>query len=306
MLLYLRILLYLQVRCDDPAVVGSAASAHEREVAQVIAHDAISHNVSALPMLMAGVTVSCSANLVHVRFSQPHRALSCAVLNGGFCHASDFLNLRVASHSPDVTEDPAASLQRLSDQLQCRGPAVGMMTAASLASLRVISEDIGGETLAVLVTTGLENARSAGDLAEHRSLDDVPGERGTINLAIVTSAQIADAALVEMVAIATEAKTAVLHELEITSPVSGRLATGTGTDAIAVFSGHGVGRARFAGKHTLLGERLAVLVMHAIRSSVNYSSEDYSPEIYSSENFSAQSCSPENTTSVDDKQVPFL
>ena len=277
-------LLYRAVRCDNPAVAGSAASSHEREVARVIAHDTVSPNVSAQPTLMAGVTLSCSANLVHVRFSQPHRALSSAVLNGGFCYASDFLNLRVASHSPDVTEDPSVSLQRLSEQLQCRGPAVGMMTAASLDSLRVVREEIAAEMLAVLVTTGLENARSAGDLAEHRALDDVPGERGTINLAIVTSAQIADAALVEMVAIATEAKTAVLHALGITSPVSGRLATGTGTDAIAVFSGHGVGRARFAGKHTLLGERLAVLVMQALHSSVNYDSV--------------------NSKSVDDTQVP--
>lgn len=177
----------------------------------MIAHDTVSHNVSAEPTLMPGVTVSCSENLVHVRFSQPHRALSCAVLNGGFCYASDFLELKVASHDPGVTDDPAVSLQRLSEQLQCQGPAVGMMTAASLASLRVMSEEIAGEKLAVLVTTGLENARSAGDLAEHRALDDVPGERGTINLAVITSAQIADAALVEMVAIATEAKTAVLR-----------------------------------------------------------------------------------------------
>lgn len=243
-------------------------------MAPVNAHEVFTHDVLAEPSLMAGVTVACSADLVHVRFAQAHRALSCAVLNGGFCHTSDFLNLRVASHSPGVTEDPAVSLQRLSEQLQCTGPTVGMMTAASLASLRVMSEHIAGERLAVLVTSGLENARSAGDLAEHRALDDVPGERGTINLAIVTSAQIADAALVEMVAIATEAKTAVLHELGIVSPVSGRLATGTGTDAIAVFSGHGSGRARFAGKHTLLGERLAVLVMQALHSSVHYSARE--------------------------------
>lgn len=240
----------------------------------MIVHDIISHNVSAEPTLMPGVTVSCSANLVHVRFSRPHRALSCAVLNGGFCNASDFLNLRVASHNADVTEDSAVSLHRLSEQLQCQGPAVGMMTAASLDSLRVMRGEIAGEALVVLVTSGLENARSAGDLAEHRALDDVPGERGTINLAIVTSAQVTDAALVEMVAIATEAKTAVLHALGITSPVSGRLATGTGTDAIAVFSGHGSGRARFAGKHTLLGERLAVLVMQALHSSVSYNAVD--------------------------------
>lgn len=220
--------------------------------------------------LMRGVTLSRTAQLVRVQFSQPHRALSSAVLNGGYCDASDFLNVRVAKHAAQPSEDPALSLQRLSDALHCAGPTVGMMTAASLDSLRVVSEEVAGEMLAVLVTTGLDNARSAGDLAEYRSLDDAPAKLGTINLGIVSSVRIADAALAEMLMIATEAKVAVLHELAVKSPLSGRLATGTGTDAIAVFSGHGIGRARFAGKHTLLGERLAVLVMEAIRSSVDF------------------------------------
>jgi adenosylcobinamide hydrolase len=219
--------------------------------------------------LMAGVSLSCTADLVHVQFALPHRALSCAVLNGGLCHASDYLNARVARHMPNPLEDPARSLRRLSDQLQCRGITVGMMTAASMESLRIECETISNETLAVLVTTGLENARRAGDPAEYRTLGALPAERGTINLCIVTSAQVADETLVEMIAVATEAKVAVMQELDITSPVSGKLATGTGTDAIAVFSGHGSQRVRFAGKHTLLGERLAVLVMQAIRSSVD-------------------------------------
>lgn len=220
--------------------------------------------------LMPGVRLARSAEWVHISFARPFRALSSAVLNGGYCHASDFLNVRVAKHSPSPLEDPALTLQRISDQVQCSGVTVGMMTAASLTSLRVLCETISGETLAVLVTTGLDNARRAGDPAEHRALEVVPTNRGTINLAVVTSAQVADEALVEMVAVATEAKVAILHEMEIRSPISGRLATGTGTDAIAIFAGHGSQRARFAGKHTLLGERLAVMVMQVIRSSVNY------------------------------------
>ncbi|CAA0102006.1 Uncharacterised protein [Halioglobus japonicus] len=230
-------------------------------------------DVSADRVLMPGVTLSHSTDLIHVRFAQPHRALSSAVLNGGYCDASDFLNVRVARHSPDETEDPELTLQRLSDQRQCSGITVAMMTAASLDSLRVVSGSIDGETLTVVVTTGMANARSAGDKAEYRLLDGVPSERGTINLAVITSAQIAEAALVEMVAIATEAKVAALHELAVRSPVSGRLATGTGTDAIAIFSGHGLGCARFAGKHTLLGERLGNMVMQAIKSSVDYKKE---------------------------------
>lgn len=218
--------------------------------------------------LMPGVCLLYTADLVHVRFERPHRTLSSAVLNGGFRHASDFLNVRVATHTAGPLEDPALTLQQLSDKLQCGGVTVGMMTAASLKSLRVESETVCGEALTVLVTTGLHNARRAGDPAEYHSLDVVPAKNGTINLGIVTSAQVADEALVEMIAVATEAKVAVLHELGVTSPVSGLLATGTGTDAIAVFSGHGNQCARFAGKHTILGERLAVMVMQAIRSSV--------------------------------------
>jgi len=223
--------------------------------------------------LMPGVNLYCTADLVHVRFAQPYRALSCAVLNGGLCLASDFLNARVAKHMPNPLEDPAHSLQRISDQLQCRGVTVGMMTAASMQSLRIESESISGESLAVVVTTGLENARRAGDPAEYRALDVLSVERGTINLCIVTSARVVDETLVEMIAVATEAKVAAMQELGVTSPVSGKLATGTGTDAIAVFSGHGSQRARFAGKHTLLGERLAVLAMRAIHASVNVQRE---------------------------------
>ena len=223
--------------------------------------------------LMPGVCLSRTDEYVHVHFSSPYRALSSAPLNGGYCNASDFLNFRVAKHSSGDLEDPAFSLQQVSDQLNCAAITVGMMTAASLDSLRVLVELMSGESLAVLVTTGLENARRAGDRAEYRSLEASPADRGTINLGIITSARVAEEAMVEMVAIATEAKAAVLQELGILSPVSGQLATGTGTDAIAVFSGSGKGRVRFAGKHTLLGERLAAMVMAAIRSSVEFSQE---------------------------------
>jgi adenosylcobinamide amidohydrolase len=221
-------------------------------------------------VLMTGVQLSRSGRCVRVNFAKPHRALSSAVLNGGYCLASNYLNVRVDKHGSGSMEDPALSLQRVSDQLQCSGVSVGMMTAASLDSLRVVCESIGGEELAVVVTTGMENARRAGDSAEYRSLEVVPIQRGTINLAVITSAQVADEALVEMVTVATEAKVATLHELDIKSPVSGELATGTGTDAIAIFSGHGRHQVRFAGKHMLLGERLAVMVMQAVHSSIDY------------------------------------
>jgi adenosylcobinamide amidohydrolase len=65
----------------------------------------------------------------------------------------------------------------------------------------------------------------------------------------------------------TEAKCAIFQEAGITSPVSGGIATGTGTDATVIVSGFGRPE-RWVGKHTLLGERAARLMMDALRASI--------------------------------------
>ena len=59
-----------------------------------------------------------------------------------------------------------------------------------------------------------------------------------------------------------------LQELDIRSPISGELATGTGTDAIAVICGEQGERIDYCGKHTRLGEVLARLVIEALSDSV--------------------------------------
>ena len=70
--------------------------------------------------------------------------------------------------------------------------------------------------------------------------------------------------------IVTEAKAAVLRESGIRSPVSNKIATGTGTDAIAVVSGHGPETVRYCGKHVLFGEILGRLVTDALTASVKW------------------------------------
>jgi adenosylcobinamide amidohydrolase len=223
--------------------------------------------------LMEGVYLSKTHDHVHVHCDASHRVVSSAVLNGGFTRATDFLNLKVERQAESGVEDPAVTLQAACDKLGCKDVTVGMMTAASMKSLRLCREDIQGRQFAVLVTTGLENARRSGDRAEYRHLHAVPLERGTINLCMITDARVLDHAMIEMITIATEAKVAILHELNIVSPVSGGLATGTGTDAVAVFSGNTGDPISFAGKHTLLGERLAIMVMQIIRESIAYQEE---------------------------------
>ncbi|MEM8660751.1 MAG: adenosylcobinamide amidohydrolase, partial [Pseudomonadota bacterium] len=196
--------------------------------------------------LMKGVHLRCDADCVHLRFATPLQVLSSAVYNGGLTVATDYINLRVPKVDNGCVADPQDSLQRVAEALACQGRAVGMMTAASIRSMAVETLAIEHEQVAVVVTSGLDNARRAGDRAELRCLHQPLTERGTINTAIVTSAQLEPQAMVEVLAVAVEAKVALLHELAIRSPISGGLATGTGTDAIAVFSHSSGQTVRFA------------------------------------------------------------
>lgn len=76
---------------------------------------------------------------------------------------------------------------------------------------------------------------------------------GTINLILVTNARLSVSAMVGMVQVATEAKTAVLLQAKVKSWTGRPGATGTGTDAVVVVSGDGPSL-RYSGTHTVLGE----------------------------------------------------
>jgi len=74
--------------------------------------------------------------------------------------------------------------------------------------------------------------------------------------------------LVEAVMLASEAKAVALRKLGIRSPVSGSIATGTGTDAIAISSGSGPAEIKYSGKHVTFGEMLASSVIEAITNAL--------------------------------------
>lgn len=220
--------------------------------------------------IQPGVSLLHAPDSIYLKFSQPRPALSSAVLNGGYTQADSFLNLKVPAQSSVPLELPQKTLDRYCCNLGLDGLTVGMMTAASLDSLRVHTEKIEDEWLTVLVTTGIDNARRAGDPADYRSLHDDLAATGTINMGVVTSVSLHIETMVEAVMVATEAKAAALQTHGVTSPISGELATGTGTDAIAIFATDRSNALRYVGKHTLFGERLAALTIAAISDSLVY------------------------------------
>lgn len=218
--------------------------------------------------LLDGVVLSKTAEYIHLAFAEPRRALSSAVFNGGLCWASHWLNYKVPLNCPLEVEEPTVTLENYTRNKGWQGDSVGMMTAASMNSLRIHSSAIEGENIVVLSTTGIANALRAGDSANYALHQEVVREVGTINTAIITSATLSDAAMVETHMISTEAKAAVFQQFNIKSTVSEGIATGTGTDSTLVVSGLRSTAVRFAGKHTQFAEQLARLTMASIADSL--------------------------------------
>ena len=208
---------------------------------------------------------------IYVGFSREHPVLSSAVFNGGACAASSILIMKVAENfegKKKIFENPENTLAQYCRQLQLRGTTVAMMTSASMDSFRRVYRSFQGVEISALVTAGISNARCAGDRAEWRTFQTDASPTGTINIVILTNAMMSYAAMVESVMLATEAKTVAMRQLGVISPVSGVIATGTGTDAIAVVNGFGPATIRYCGKHVLFGEMLAAVVMEAVTESL--------------------------------------
>lgn len=210
---------------------------------------------------------------IHVQFDTPHLVVSSAALNGGFVEASHILNLNVKECSEaagKALNPPEVTLSDYCVGCNWSGNTVGMMTAASMESFRMVQAIEQGVGIFVLVTAGLSNARRAGDHAEHRDIVTPAVDAGTINIICLTSAGLTPAAMIESIMTGTEAKVAALQNLDIKSPVSNNLATGTGTDSIAIASDPASTELRYCGKHVIFGEKLANLIIEAVTSSLKW------------------------------------
>lgn len=206
----------------------------------------------------------------HLEFDEPVNMMSSSVLNGGFHTASHFFNTKVdANFLGEKTEfeKPAVTLANIAVANNWKGIAVGMMTAALMTSFRRIKLGEQGIWIEVFLTSGVSNARRAGDKADYQFMNEACEKVGTINMIILTNASLSQNSMIECIMMATEAKSACLQDLNIKSPVSGEIATGTGTDSCAVASGTGP-EVEYCGKHVLFGELLAKAVYQALKKSL--------------------------------------
>jgi adenosylcobinamide hydrolase len=203
--------------------------------------------------------------------------LSSAPRAGGITRAKYILNHQVAAKPINRNDrgmgagarcvDPARTLSKLANSLGIRDKFVGLMTAVSLTDLVTVREAYDQIWVEGFVTVGTSNAVRAGEPVTPKQRTIGSTHPGTINLILVTNARLSAAAMVGMVQVATEAKTAVLLRAKVKS-WTGRLgATGTGTDAVVVVSGCGPPM-RYSGTHTILGELVGRVIGTAVKEGL--------------------------------------
>jgi adenosylcobinamide hydrolase len=184
------------------------------------------------------------------RFDRPLRVAASAPHGGGLATRRWIVNAQVPPSY--ARRDPDHHLRKLAVSLGLPGHGVGMLTAADVRSF-VTTVDEGVE---VVATVGLGEPEWA---AAPRAAPRVPVRlAGTINVVALLPARLSDAALVNAIATATEAKAQALFELGIAG-------TGTATDAVCIATPPDGRAETFGGPRSRWGSRLARAVRDAVR-----------------------------------------
>ena len=180
------------------------------------------------------------------RFPSALRVIASAPHGGGVGNRRWVLNAGVAgSYS---RRDPDRHLATLGISFGLPGRGVGMLTAADVRAFTT-GTDHGVE---VVATVGLTHPILAAG-PDEGSAELV----GTINIVALVPASLSDAALVNAVATATEAKTQALQD-------AGFRATGTPTDAVCIACTAAGAPSAFGGPRSIWGARLARAVHRAV------------------------------------------
>jgi adenosylcobinamide hydrolase len=180
-------------------------------------------------------------------FPRGVRAVSTAVVGGGINACRWIVNVEV---DEQYHRDPVRHVVELAAEWDLTGPGCGLLTAASVADFTT-GADAGAECVTTVGLTHPTFAATTGAVAEAWT-------PGTINTVCWVPAGLCDAALVNAVVTATEAKCQALAD-------AGVPGTGTPSDAIVVCCPD-TGDEPYGGPRSQWGQRLANAVYEATSS----------------------------------------
>ena len=236
---------------------------------------------------------------VVVRFAQKRNGIVTSWINAGYREDLEAVfNHQLSQETLDGEEseeiDISDYLKGLSHELAVsldldENRISGLVTSAKMTNVGISTERFRKLEVTAISTAGTNvNAGSAGDPASyyeenghfdldiHQSAGDgdkdianqnhIPEKPGTINSIILINACLDESSILLAEMTAVEAKTVALRDLMIPSCYSNEVATGTGTDGIAIFSNmESENHVEIAGKHSKLGEMIAKTVIDSIK-----------------------------------------
>lgn len=239
-----------------------------------------------------GDEVLKSADTILVRFGPKRNGIVSSWLNGGYSEdLSAVFNHQLSQENIDKYGDGGIldflkylslryfrGLGLRSDKLS------GLITSADMNHYSIACEryrDI--EVLAITTAGARVNAVSAGDVASYYEinadyrydLEDGSNNHsnnnkpGTINTIILINTRLDESSLLLAEMIAVEAKAVALRELMVSSNYSNEIATGTGTDGIAIFSNlESEDFSDNVSKHAKIGELIGKVVIDSIKDAL--------------------------------------
>ncbi|WP_096201011.1 heme ABC transporter ATP-binding protein [Bacillus sp. FJAT-45350] len=203
--------------------------------------------------------VTKTSEMIRIDTSLPLKVLSSAVIGAGFGWYSLFVNRHVSKdYNCDCVEKEFKEYLRSNDIDDAE--AVGMMTAAYLEDASFVKVNSNDISLFVMVTAGVGNAVDASK-AYLQSAETV--SVGTINTWVLIEGELPDAAYVQAMMTATEAKVKAMHDEQIKDPVTGTVATGTSTDSLLIAATQSGTIYEYAGTITPLGKEIGRAVYDA-------------------------------------------
>lgn len=198
--------------------------------------------------------------------AQPLDSLSSSIHGGGMKRIDHVVNIHVdwKYDSPDPEKDVEMLLKEWNYPLESTA---GLLTAVNLSHAAVMEEQNEDASLFCCTTAGISNGARAG--SERTTFP--PYQPGTINILLMIDAKMTQAAMVNAIITAVEAKAAALADLGIRDSENGLIATGTTTDSIVL----GVSQThpssivhRYCGTATHLGAAIARVVYGTVKESL--------------------------------------
>lgn len=235
-----------------------------------------------------GDEVLKNSDTVLVKFGPKRNGIVSSWLNGGYNEdLSAVFNHQLSQDNINKYEEGGilGFLKDLSsnfyNDLDLRSDKIsGIITSADMDSYSIACERYRDIEVMAIATAGVRvNAVSAGDRASYYEINDeydfdinniddneFSNKPGTINIILLINSRLSENSLLLAEMIATEAKTVALRDLMTASNYSNEIATGTGTDGIAIFSNlDSENSIENMSTHAKVGELIANAVKAAIK-----------------------------------------